>query len=243
MSIIKLYLFSWLLFSHAWAETDTLQIITAPEVKYMVSQGNTLLIHALSEIEYELQHIPESINIPVTEMYHTDKLPEDKNKRLIFYCMGAKCSYSERACQAAVDMGYTQVYWFRGGIPEWRRFNYSIKNNPSLNQVNVEKLSPAKVSELIQTQAVFILDVRPLWWKVIPKVLSNSHFMPLVTLQYDYKQLPKNKPILVVDGYMKQSPSAARFLIGKGYQVAGVLKGGIRRWDKEGYPTDEHKPD
>lgn len=234
-------LFIWLCLPlSAHAENPPLQIVTAPEVKYMLEKGNSLLIHSLSKIEYDLQHIPGSINIPVVAMRSTDQLPEDKNTRLIFYCMGSQCSYSERACKAALAMGYAKVYWFRGGIPEWRRFNYPMADNPLLNNIKVDKLSPHEVNALLAKQEIFILDVRPLWWKVIPRSLRNARFMPLVKLQNDYVKLPKDQPLLIIDGYMKQSPSAARFLSSKGYRVAGVLKGGIGRWEKEGYPVEEH---
>lgn len=62
--------------------------VTAPEVKDMLEGGRGLAVHVLSRIEYEMQHISGSINIPITEMNETDKLPREKDKPLIFYCMG-----------------------------------------------------------------------------------------------------------------------------------------------------------
>ena len=40
---------------------------------------------------------------------------------------------------------------------------------------------------------------------------------------------------------MRQSPLVARYLMANGYDnVLGVLKGGIIRWESEGYPV-EHR--
>jgi rhodanese-related sulfurtransferase len=64
--------------------------LTAPEVKEMIEGGRAIAIHVLSRIEFEMQHIPGSINIPITEMNETDKLPKEKAFPLIFYCMGLK---------------------------------------------------------------------------------------------------------------------------------------------------------
>ena len=64
--------------------------LTAPEVKMMVEDQGALLVHVLSRLEYNIQHIPDSINIPITEVATTDLLPEEKDKPLIFYCMGVR---------------------------------------------------------------------------------------------------------------------------------------------------------
>jgi rhodanese-related sulfurtransferase len=64
--------------------------ITAPEVKKMVEDDQALLVHVLSHIEFIMQHIPGSINIPITQMETTTKLPKQKNVPIIFYCMGER---------------------------------------------------------------------------------------------------------------------------------------------------------
>jgi rhodanese-related sulfurtransferase len=63
--------------------------ITAPEVKAMLKDTNALIINNLSNLEFELQHISGSINIPFDQMSGTDKLPKDKNRSIIFYCMAS----------------------------------------------------------------------------------------------------------------------------------------------------------
>ena len=72
------------------AEQENFKVITAPEVKNMMEQGDTVLVHVLSRLEYGMQHIADSINIPVNKIETTGKLPVDKNTPLIFYCMGHK---------------------------------------------------------------------------------------------------------------------------------------------------------
>ena len=72
------------------ASAATVKTLTAPEVKNMMEKGNAVLIHTLSAIEFEIQHIPGSINIPVINMQETTLLPEDKKAPIIFYCMGIR---------------------------------------------------------------------------------------------------------------------------------------------------------
>ncbi len=217
------------------------KIVTAPEVKHMLEVESkthpTLLIHTLSQIEFNIQRIPSSINIPVVEIETTDKLPSDKTTRLIFYCMGYRCLYSGKASLKVAKMGYRNIYWFRGGIPEWYRFHYKMIVDESLAKIRNKRLSPAKVLKLKTKHNPIILDVRPLYWTGPRKAIPDSIFIPLVKLHIRYQELPKDKPIIIVDGYMKQSPSAGKFLASKGYKILGVVKGGIIRWIKEGYET------
>ena len=66
------------------------QEISAPEVKSMIEDGNAVVVHVLSEIEYEMQHIKGSINIPIVKISESSKLPGDRNIPLVFYCMGTR---------------------------------------------------------------------------------------------------------------------------------------------------------
>ena len=46
-----------------------------------------------------------------------DKL--DRTRPVIFACNGAECWKSYKASKAALAKGFTNVHWFRGGLPEW----------------------------------------------------------------------------------------------------------------------------
>ncbi len=97
MKILRISVIIWLLIflfggmvGSARAESKPYKDITAPEVKAMMEEGKAVLVHSLSVIEFEIQHIPGSINIPIIKMKTTDKLPKDKDIPLIFYCMGLR---------------------------------------------------------------------------------------------------------------------------------------------------------
>ena len=88
----KLFLFGlvllFTLFFTGFAQGAAFQEIKAPEVKKMMDTGDALVIYPLSKIEYNDLHIKESVNIPVGKL--AEELPADKNKTLIFYCLGRK---------------------------------------------------------------------------------------------------------------------------------------------------------
>jgi PQQ-dependent catabolism-associated CXXCW motif protein len=43
----------------------------------------------------------------------------DKARPLVFFCVDVECWLSYNAALRAVALGYTQVYWYRGGIAAW----------------------------------------------------------------------------------------------------------------------------
>lgn len=50
----------------------------------------------------------------------------DKSTPLLFYCNGQACFRGMNGAKAAVDAGYTTVYWFRGGIEEWNQKGFPL---------------------------------------------------------------------------------------------------------------------
>ncbi len=221
--------------------TFRLPIVSAPEVKKRMEEGQTLLIHALSHIEFRIQHIPGSINIPANLVAKSDLMPRDKNKRLIVYCNGVKCPYSRRAAKIAVSMGYTNVKWFRGGIGEWRKFRYPMVVDKELLKIKVRKLSPTKLKRLMTDEKAFILDVRPKWWRDVKQVpvgmiQGTDITIPLLELGKRLTELPRDRTLVLTDRIMRQSVHAAKFLVSKGFKIGGVLKGGAKRWETEGLP-------
>lgn len=74
------------------SEQKDAQIITTDELKKMYdSRKDFLLINTLSSIEFAEERIKGSINIPFEKLRSGKaKLPENKDKMLVFYCKGPK---------------------------------------------------------------------------------------------------------------------------------------------------------
>ena len=109
-------------------------------------------------------------------------------------------------------------------------------------KVDAEKIAPQKFKQFIEEKSPYILDVRPLNFERDTSFIKGSHHCPLVYLADQYKEIPKDREILITDWAMKQSVSAAKFLILKGYPITGVLKGGMERWTESGYPIEKRVP-
>jgi hypothetical protein len=78
--IVSLLLFTPSLWAADFPDISTLDLKNKLDAK-----EKFLLVNALSDIEFDLSHIPGSINIPAGEIMTTDKLPKDKETLIVFY--------------------------------------------------------------------------------------------------------------------------------------------------------------
>lgn len=68
-------------------------------------------------------HIPGAHHLAIhSEDFTVENLNAiaKKNQPVIFYCNGISCMGSSIASQRAVEWGWTQVAYYREGIPQWK---------------------------------------------------------------------------------------------------------------------------
>lgn len=129
-----------------------------------------------------------------------------------------------------------------GGIPEWRKFNYPMVVSEAYQKIRVKKLGPQNFKKFIEDKHPYILDVRPLRFERDTSFIKGARHCPLVFLADKYQEIPKDQDIVIADWAMKQSVTAAKFLILKGFPIKGVLKGGMERWKDIDYPVEQRTP-
>lgn len=107
-------------------------VVDAATVKRLQGQG-AVLVDTRTQAEYERLHIDGARWVPYVEKSLKDVVYDtkaddfagltalDKNKPTVFFCNGAECWKSYKASRAALAAGFKQVYWFRGGMPEWQK--------------------------------------------------------------------------------------------------------------------------
>lgn len=114
--------------------------------------------------------------------------------------------------------------------------------NKEWQKIKIKKIRPKELAHLMKEKDFYILDVRPLDFKLNSSFIKGSILCPLVYLADRYKEIPKDRQIVVTDWAMKQSPIAAKYLYVKGYPIDAVLKGGIERWESEKLPVVRREP-
>ena len=104
--------------------------IDAEELIRLVNQDKArIIIDSRISSDRKLGYIPGSISLPDTETSCESlaRIVPQKSNPVVFYCNGPKCRRSDNAVVIAADCGYTNIYWFRGGIEAWRANNYPVK--------------------------------------------------------------------------------------------------------------------
>ena len=114
-------------------------IVTAEKARALMASG-AVMIDARVANEYAEAHVKGASNVPYKEKsakavnfdaaqdsFGVAKLPADKGAPIIFYCNAGECWKSYKASVSAIKAGYKTVYWFRGGLPEWKAKNLPIE--------------------------------------------------------------------------------------------------------------------
>jgi rhodanese-related sulfurtransferase len=93
-------------------------------LKNWLANEEAILIDVREIAEHKNQRIAGSTLIPLAEITK-EKLPDTKNKKLIFHCQGGK--RSQNACQKLLSENIDcEIYNLEGGINSWRGEGYDV---------------------------------------------------------------------------------------------------------------------
>ncbi len=128
------------------------QLVSAEQVRDLIAKrasSGVVVVDTRSAREYNAERIAEAVlapygekslkerdyNVALDDLTAIAKL--DRARPTVFLCNGAECWKSYKASREAVKMGFKTVYWFRGGMPEWR-----ARGLPTLRAESVAVLEP-----------------------------------------------------------------------------------------------------
>ncbi|PLY02272.1 MAG: hypothetical protein C0624_09055 [Desulfuromonas sp.] len=211
------------------------QKIDAKGVKEMMDHEDPLVVFPLSRIEYNNLHIEGSVNIPLYQLEAS--LPADKNRKMVFYCLGTKCTASPLAADMAVELGYKNVYAFIEGLPGWIKAGYSTKTIERLPLASIQSISPEALKEkLAQNPQMVLIDIRPDDVSNVRIDHPRYQVIPLDDLITRLDEIPRDAEVAIVCQKGKRGPTAVRYLAGKGFSNISCLRGGVKGWQDAGLP-------
>ncbi|SCZ06363.1 rhodanese-like domain-containing protein [Alkaliphilus peptidifermentans] len=85
-----------------------------------------------------------------------------------------------------------------------------------------------------------VVDIRPEYetsYRVID--VKSLYLLPISSYKEEFHEIPKERPLIVVDSVGLQSPKVADFLLEQGYSDVAYLIGGIVAWDRNGLPLSK----
>ena len=114
-------------------------LTNADKAKQLMASG-AKIYDVRAATEYVEEHIPGAVSIPYkenskkeagfdasTDKFNLAAVGADKAASVIFQCNGAECWKSYKAAAMAVKDGYKNVFWFRGGLPEWKAKGFPVE--------------------------------------------------------------------------------------------------------------------
>lgn len=97
-------------------------------IKLVMSTPNVTIIDARIKSDRKQGYIEGSVSLPNinTTCDTLAKIVEKKSTPTLYYCNGVKCGRSAKSVKIALDCGYNNIYWFRGGYEEWQAKGYPV---------------------------------------------------------------------------------------------------------------------
>ncbi|OEH85410.1 hypothetical protein BHU72_04790 [Desulfuribacillus stibiiarsenatis] len=202
-------------------------------------EWNFVLVDSRPFGKYAEGHINGAINIPEEEFEKfKDRLPTDKNTKLIFYCGGWACPLSSASAEKAIALGYTDVSVFQAGTDH----GWSLTNNYYV--ITPEYLAP-------KIQNAYMSDVNKKPFKLIDARPYTSYFESHIPMAYPMDDelfskkylstMPTDKSteIIIYCGgfFCSKSHNVAKELTALGYTNVKVLAGGLPAWKEAKLPT------
>lgn len=193
-------------------------------------EPDLVLVNVLPRIIHDQAHIPGSVNIPLGAVATSQALPDDKETRLVFYCMGRLCMYSPKAADLAHHMGYKNLMVYRAGLLGWRRAGLPVAASATYPDVDVPLVS---ARDLAADSGAYLLDLRP------ADHFARGHVAGAVNIDLEdlheaVHRLPTDRRIVLIDHKGKLTLTTGRFLASRGLSGVARLDGGFNAWVKSG---------
>lgn len=106
------------------SQCENLQTLSLDEVIDKMDKGSIILLDVRPADEYEADHIPGAISVPMEELDHyLQSLP--KNIQIAAYCRGPYCVFAAQAVEIMRHEGFT-AFHMKEGVNEWREYQDQV---------------------------------------------------------------------------------------------------------------------
>jgi rhodanese-related sulfurtransferase/DNA-binding transcriptional ArsR family regulator len=96
------------------------QTLSLEEVLSKMEEGSIILLDVRPVDEFEADHIPGAISVPMEELHHyLQSLPKDI--QIAAYCRGPYCVYATKAVEDMRREGFS-AFRLEEGVNEWREY-------------------------------------------------------------------------------------------------------------------------
>ena len=101
---------------------ETIKMVRLKDVFEEITNGEVTLIDVRPQEEYNNQHIPGAISLPLLNIEdYLSSIPKDK--KTIAYCRGPYCVFATQAVEVLNSFGY-EAYRMEEGVNEWKQSEF-----------------------------------------------------------------------------------------------------------------------
>src|SRR5436309_1392574 len=123
--------------------------IDRDELQRLLRDEQGQLVEVLPPDEYDDEHLPGAINIPLKTLDRETTRQLDRIKPVIVYCYDYQCDMSPRAAWQLESLGFTRVYDYVAGKADWGSFGLPIEGQrPSSSRVGAHLQSDVPTCKL-----------------------------------------------------------------------------------------------
>jgi len=103
--------------------------ISVDEAKWMFDEG-AVFIDVRNPRFFARRHVPGAHHLDMKDGFTQQTLAAvaRKDRPIVIYSSGIKCGRAHKASVLAVSWGYQKVYYFRGGIVDWKDVNFPMES-------------------------------------------------------------------------------------------------------------------
>jgi rhodanese-related sulfurtransferase len=123
------------IFAQALAQDAPMQIEGAKTldskgvIELISTTPDVVIIDNRTKADFDSGHIEGAVNIVDTGMIAESAFAgvvKSKTVPVLFYCNGVKCGRAAKATAKAVAWGYSRVYYYALGIPDWKANQFPL---------------------------------------------------------------------------------------------------------------------
>lgn len=157
------------------------------EAMDMIREEKAVLVDVLVPEHFERRHIPGAVNACVYEVGFLalmQKIIPDKNAAVLLYGAGPGSLDCLAAAEKLERVGYAHVYYFPGGLEEWREEGYPLEGSA------VRAVDPPH-PELVLEQRVYPLAAQASVIRWTGRSANGSHYglLPVSAGEFDARSM------------------------------------------------------
>jgi rhodanese-related sulfurtransferase len=215
----------------AWTKAE-LPFVSSPK---FVKDDNILLIDLRTADKFAAGHIPRAMSLPTADLdkYKEENWPSFKGAPLVFYSDNQ--ADVDKALELMRDYGLSKATYFPGGLARWQKLGNPVEAGPKAAPAKltfVRKLAPQDVTipdfiKLLDNPAIVILDVRGASERTTGQ-FKGALNIPFEEISTRYKEIPKDKTVIIHCATGIRSSIAYETLKAKGFTNLKVLNANVK---------------